>query len=57
MRYLSLSGIDPFGDTHKNSKLWVLLTLLALDVQTLRKGYKVGLEVDLLQRHSMVVVH
>ena len=40
--------------TQKNSLDFVLLTLLALDVQTLRKSYKAGLEVDLLQRQSIV---
>ena len=41
--------------THKKNSLdFVLLTLLALDVQTLRKSYKAGLEVDLIQRQSIV---
>ena len=41
-------------DTKKNSLDFVLLTLLALDVQTLRTSFKA---VDLLQRQSIVVVH
>ena len=36
---------------------FVLLTLLAMDVQTLRKGYKAGVEVDLLQRQSIVAMN
>ena len=44
----------PHTHTHTHKKKNVLLTLLALDGQTLRKSYKAGLEVDLQQRQSIV---
>ena len=47
-------GPPPPPHTHTGTLDFVLLTLLALDVQTLRKSYKAGLEVDLLQRQSIV---
>ena len=54
-------GASGGGGAHtqdtKNSLDFVLLTLHALDVHTLRKSYKAGLEVDLLQRQSVIVVH
>ena len=49
----------PHTHTHRthtqNSLDFVLLTLLALDVQALRRSYKAGLEVDLLQRQSIAL--
>ena len=43
-------------DTHNFFLDFLLLTLLALDVQTLKKSYKAGLEVDLLQRQRSIIV-
>ena len=50
--------LPPHTHTQKKNYLdFVSLTLLTLDVQTLRTSYKAGLEVNLLQTQTIVVVH